>query len=456
MDRFAHMRTSSRRQFLVQSAQAIGATMGAGALLEACNTSSNPSSSNSSAKTTLTVMYSSGEFTPAYVTQFQKLHPDIKIKFVEYDATRLSAMLAAGQPPDFVRTSGAPVMPNLIARGIVADLTSYFDKSSVLKVDNLGQVNEVYRWDGKSQGQGPRYGMAKDWSQDAMMWYDKRVFDAAHVPYPSETKPLAYDELLDLGKRLTVRQNGKIKTYGLNAEWGFFTQGHLIQMVAQQGGSLYNSDLTKIDLTTPEARKAVTWYIDWAKARIGPSPLDPDAGWDGTLMPAKRLGISMFGYWFGGQVSADTQGLGDHVGFLPAPVMGPNRISACMSGTGAWIPQASKNKDAAWTLMEYFMAGQPAKDRATSGWGIPSLKSLVPDMPQTKPYQKLAYQAQQAEFSYLKILTFTPYISDDAFTTAFAKAMEPVMHGQRSLDDGIKAANDSINGLLQQGKQQVS
>ncbi len=447
----ASRKPMNRRRFLETLAVIAGTSSSAGAVLSACNTNSGVTGANN--KTTLTVMYNVNEFSQQYINEFQKKHPDIKIRFVNDDPTRLSAMLAAGQPPDFIRTQGAPVLPNLAARKLVADLTPYFSASSVLKTDNMLPVNDVYRWDGQSQGQGSRYGMAKDWSQDVMMWYNKKLFDQAGVPYPSETQPLTYDELLDLGKRLTIRKNGKIQVYGCDASWGFVPQGHIIQMIAQQGGSLFNTDYTKVDFTTPEARKAVKWYVDWAQAHVGVSPLDPDPS---SLFQANRLAITMYGYWYNGMIASDTQGLKDHVGFLPAPVMGPNRISSCMAGTGAWIPAVSKNKDAAWKLMEYFMTDTPSHDRAKSGWGIPSLKSLLPEMSRTIPYQKQAYQVQQAELPYLKVLKFSPYISDDAFTAAFDPVVESMMRNQLSFDSGIQKLNDTINQRLQQGKAQIS
>ncbi|HZR42258.1 MAG TPA: twin-arginine translocation signal domain-containing protein, partial [Ktedonobacteraceae bacterium] len=94
----------TRRRFLTRAALAAGTAAGAGAFLNACNTSSSPTSSSSSgSKTTLTVMYANNELTPAYITEFEKLNPDITIKFIESDATRLNAMLSAGTAPDFVR-----------------------------------------------------------------------------------------------------------------------------------------------------------------------------------------------------------------------------------------------------------------------------------------------------------------------------------------------------------------
>ncbi|MFF3332752.1 hypothetical protein ACFYWX_24860 [Streptomyces sp. NPDC002888] len=59
--------------------------------------------------------------------------------------------------------------------------------------------------------------MAKDYSQDSMFWYRTDLFDGAGIGHPSDTVPLSCDEWLDLGKRLTKRQLGKVTTYGLSA-----------------------------------------------------------------------------------------------------------------------------------------------------------------------------------------------------------------------------------------------
>ena len=365
-------------------------------------------------------------------------------------------MLAAGTPPDFVRVVGAPNMPNLMSRGIAADLTSYFDKSKVVNSSQLVATNNVYRWDGKSQGQGPRYGMIHDWSQDSMFWYNKKLFDRAGVAYPSATEPMNYDELLTIAKKLTVRQGGKIQIYGLDAEWGFVTQGQIMQMLAQEGKSLFNSDYTQADFTTPEARKILQWYVDWAQAHAGPSPLDPDpGGWSWPPFQANRLAMAMYGYWFGGVIDTDTQGLTDHVGFAPAPVWGSQRISCCRTATGAWIPQASKKKDAAFKLMEFFEGGPPAQTYTKQGHGIPALQSMISLLPQQFPYQQQSYQAVQNELKYLGELHFSPYISDDAMEAAIQKYIVPAMQGQVTVDRAAAQLTSAVNLLLQQGKAQV-
>jgi multiple sugar transport system substrate-binding protein len=448
---FSHS-SMSRRRFLTTSAATVGALAGAATMLDACDTSAS-STTNGTTKTTLSVMYNPGELTPAHITDFQKQNPDIKIKFITYDAVRLNAMFAAGTPPDFVRAAGVTDAPNLAARGLALKLDPYLAKSSVLKVDDFVAVNNAWRWDGK-QGQGPYFGITKDYSQDGMFWYNAKLFDQAKVPYPDKATPLTYDQLLDTALKLTVRKGSKILTYGLDAQWA--DPAHVIQMVLQQGGTVFNADFTQVDFTSAEAQKALQWYVNYARAHVGPSPLDPNPdGWDGPPFLAGRMAMAQYGFWFGGEISTATNDLPTHIGFAPAPVMGSQRVSDSFSAVGAWIPANAKNKDAAWRLMEYFMAGKPSHERAQSGWGLPSLRSLEAEIPKAKPYQSQALQTQQNEAQYLTTMQFSPYVQVTAMGTVLDKYLQQAAKGQITVDSASHQITDAINLLLQQGKQQI-
>ena len=124
----------SRRRFLASSALTVGSLASAGTLLDACNTITSSSSSAGTGKsvTTLTVMYASNEFTKDYIAEFEKLNPDLKINFIDFDQNRLDAMLAANTPPDFVRGGGVG-SANISARGLALNLDPYLAKSKVLK-----------------------------------------------------------------------------------------------------------------------------------------------------------------------------------------------------------------------------------------------------------------------------------------------------------------------------------
>lgn len=449
----------NRRRFLTNSALTIGTLAGASTLLGACNTSNTPSGntpSGSKSITTLTVMYASNEFTKAHIAEFEKLNPDIKIKFIENDDTRLNAMLASNSPPDFARGAGVG-SSNRNAKGLALALDPYLEKSSVLKKDDLLDINNNWRWDGKQVGQGPFYGISKDWSQDNTIWYNQAILDAAKISPISTTDPITYDQLFDIGKKLTLRNGGKTTTYGYGTQWAWGLATIVGSMIVQQNGQVYNSDSTQIDFTTPEAKKALEWFITYEQSDIGPSSLDPAPDkWDGPFFLNKRMAIMMSGYWFGGNIFTASDEIKNASKFAPAPTMGPKRFSPSVAGIGAWIPAKAKNPDAAWKLMEYFMTGTPAHERAKSGWGIPSLKSLLPEMPQELPYQKQAYTAMQNELQYVGILPDSPYGGLGSFSPIIEKYVEQAAKKQITLDVAAQQITDEANKLLTAGKKQLS
>ncbi|KAB2341602.1 ABC transporter substrate-binding protein [Actinomadura rudentiformis] len=439
----------SRRRLLTGAAAAAGSAA-AGSLLSGCNAGS----SGSGGSVTLTAMFSAEDLPKETIADFEAKNPGIKIRFLQHDPARLSAMLASGNPPD-ITIGGAVGSANTNARGLAMDLTPYLEKSQVLKKDDLHPVNDSFRWDGHRIGQGGYYGIVKDWSQDATLWYNTALFDQAKVPHLSDSQPMSYDELLAVAKRLTVKQGGSTKVFGLGVEWAWSLYAPMATMVLQQGAQLYSADLSEVDFTTTAARRAFSWYVDFAKAGVGPTSLNPlPDGSDMSTFSAKRMAITQDGYWFGGNFIKDSA-LNKDIRMAPAPLMGDRRISPCYSGQGAWIPAKTKHKNEAWKFMEYFIAGPPAQERAKSGWGLPSLKSLLPKLPQDLPYQKQAHKVAQSELQYLAPLPDSPYVTADAWNATLDKHLQRVIKNKQTVDAACAAVTDEINKLLKQGKERI-
>jgi multiple sugar transport system substrate-binding protein len=400
-------------------------------------------------------MYASNELTKAHIADFQSKNPDIKIQFLEDDPTRLTAMLASGNPPDFAR--GAAVgSANNNARGLATPLDPYLDKSTVLTKADLLSVNDSWRWDGHRIGAGPYHGIVKDWSQDATLWYNRALFEQAKVEPLSTTEPVSYDELFELAKRLTVRKGGKTTVYGLGIEWAWGLSGKLFSMILSQGGTVYNSDLSETDMTTAEAKRALQWLVDLAQSGVAPSSLSPlPDGADLSTFTAKRMAISQDGFWFGGNFIKAEADLQANIRMAPAPTMGEKRVSPCFAGQGAWIPAKAKNKDAAWKLMEYFMAGPPALERAKSGWGLPALKSLLPQLPQEQPYQKDAYATSQAELAHNVPAPDSPYVLPASWTDTLNTYVDQAARKKITVDVAAEKITTDLNKVLKQGKDRI-
>ncbi|MEV7737817.1 extracellular solute-binding protein [Streptomyces sp. NPDC088921] len=439
----------SRRRFLSLSAG--GAVAGAAAL-SGC--AMRVSSAVGGSGETVTVMAKADDISPELIKQAQK-DIGVKINTVLYSTSKLIAMMTNGNPPDLVRGVGAVDAPYYAARGVMEDLDPYFAKSTVLRPADLDPVNDLWRYDGRTQGKGPRYGMAKDFSQDSMFWYNTALFDQADVDYPPELDPVTYEEWLDKAKRLTRRKNGQTTVFGGSYN-GVLTPSLLASLTVSAGGNLFTDDYSRVDFTTPEARKALGWYIDYCRTKVGPSIIQPDPNtWDGPTFQANRLAMSNSGYWLGGLINADKK-LAPLSRLAPAPYFeGGRRISPCQAGTGFWIPSASHHKDAAWRVFEWFFGEAPAKARASGGWGIPTLKSLRPLMPAQENYQKRVLAVQEAELRHYSVIAFTPYATADSLLALFNQIAPAAMNGDISVDTLAGRLNSAMNDQLKRGKEQV-
>lgn len=439
----------SRRSFLLRGAGLAAAVAGGNALAGCASSATSGSGSGSGSDVTLTVM--SSEIKPEELEPFHAANPKIKITLVPADNTRLNAMLAAGNPPDVVRGLGALQTPYLAARKIAAKLDDYVAKSTLLPASDLDPVNDVWRFDGKKQGAGPRYGIAKDYSQDQMFWFNSKVFDDAKVALPSLTEPLSYEAWLDLGRRLTRKAGSQTDVFGLDpSPSNHFA--HLIGMTQAAGGRIFSEDLTKVDFSSPEARRVLQFYVDFVKADIGPSLVKPPpAGGSGPLYKANRLAMISAGYWYGGGLVSDP--VGETSRLAPAPQYGGVRVSPCYSATGYWIAEKSQHKDDAWRFLEWYLGGDPAKTRAGSGWGIPTRKSLRPSLPTAKPFQQEALKTQTAELSHFSTLTFSPYAKVDAIDAILTQQLPATINAGAAVGAIADTLNNQINELLKQGLQ---
>jgi multiple sugar transport system substrate-binding protein len=181
----------------------------------------------------------------------------------------------------------------------------------------------------------------------------------------------------------------------------------------------------------------------------------PPDGADLSLFLGKRMAITQDGYWYGGNFIKAPAKLQADIRMAPAPVMGDKRVSPCYVGMGAWIPAKAKNKDAAWKLMEYFMAGPPAEERAKSGWGMPSLKSLLTRLPQELPYQQEAYKTAQAELAFNAPMPDSPYITPGNWVTILNKHVDLAIRKKVTVDVAAQKITEDVNKLLKQGKDRI-
>jgi len=398
------------------------------------------------------VMHFRHEFTEDQMKAFMDEHPGITLEFVDgTDLTKFYAMYAAGSPPDLVRVQ-APSIPQFLARKLLYDLTPYFETSSVLKMDDLMPANDLYKAESPLKiGTGKIYGMVKDFSPDSTVYINKKIFEDAKIPALDDTKAMTMDEITQYAKTATKKEGDRILIFGYGYETGWvdrFWMNHL----AEKGLNLYSDGYDKIILAgNEETVKVVKWYYDMAKEKLTYSAINPSpAGWMGTDFTAGQLAMCQYGFWFSAMAEGDnTKGL---LAMMPAPTWAGQRRDGTITATGMIMTAATQVPDAAWLAFEYYNGGQPAIDRAKSGWGVPGLKSLLDLIPQQSEFQKQCNKVLRGELALnTPPLQFNPFLGETQVATAYAKFLEQSLKGQMTFEEMLTKIEEEVNAAIKDG-----
>lgn len=400
------------------------------------------------------------EFTPEMIAEFEKEHPNIKIETVPADYNKLMSMITAGNVPDIIRTDLSE-LPGYVNKGMALDLTDYFNSSAVLQPDDFLPIVNQYRFDpvkGK-QGEGELYGFPMDVSPDFTIFYNKKLFEAAGVPFPSSTEAMTWSELVELAKKLTVKSGDKVTQYGLTYYKGNIAanQDLLNLQLLQMGSSAYSSDFKSAEYTKPEVKKLLQFWADTTKSMIGPNPLHPATDWVGQLFVENKAAMMMIGYRGSGFLKANplTKDRLADFGVAPAPVADDGtRISPTAFGTGAMIYSQTKHPKEAWTVYEWFLGGKPEEEQVKAGLALPGTRKLMELLPKETDFDKMNVEFIQNELKYNNgTMPFNSYLTYQAVDSVFDKYFTPVYYNKDTVDGAAKKMTEELNVLIHEGIQ---
>jgi multiple sugar transport system substrate-binding protein len=212
------------------------------------------SSEVSKEKTKLTVWGGiPGENGPQQVAEnYMKLHPDIEVEYIRYvnDETgnvKLDTALLSGDQVDVFMSHGADRTSSRIVGGLAEALDGYVQASGIDPVKDFGEAYNTFN--------GKTYALAIT-KVDDFMWINKKMFDAAGIPVPTEW---TWDEYRAIAKKLT-KGEGEAKVYGsmLQIAWpDIWMKPAFIAL----GPKSYSSDMV-FNLTDPMFKHSLQLRYD--------------------------------------------------------------------------------------------------------------------------------------------------------------------------------------------------
>jgi multiple sugar transport system substrate-binding protein len=275
-----------------------------------------------------------------FAQDFEKLHPNITIKFENIPAgqftDKLTTEVAGGTAPDAVFMDSSAIS-DFASRGALLNLDPYIAQSKIVVADDyVGafKTSAIYN--------GSMYGLPFD-GETTGLFYRTDLFSAAGIDGP----PATWDELMADAQKLTVPAQ---KQYG----YAIFTQEaayYWYPFLWQAGGDLVASDGKTIAFDSTAGQQAADFYVQLSK--YAPPDYLASNSWDGRVAFANgQVAMYMAGSWFAGEMNSSFPKIDGKWASAPLPA-GPAGCATTIAGDSLAVMQQSQNPAAAWLWLEY-------------------------------------------------------------------------------------------------------
>jgi multiple sugar transport system substrate-binding protein len=372
------------------------------------------------------------------VDEFRKIHPNVEVRlerapFGEY-ITKILTQFSAGNAPD-VMAVNAEQMVTFASRNIFADLKPYADKDTSLKLfDFYPEAIEHYTVNGVLTA------LPRDIAPVAVIYYNKKKFDEAKLPYPQDS--WTEKEFLETAQKLSKKDaKGKITQFGYVEDWVTWDL-----WVYMHGGSWVDNVLkpTLCTLDSPEAISGVQFRADLIhKYHVMPSPANMTAmGGLGNSDLFMNGTAAMFfsGIW----KTPYFRQIKDFEWDVVEVPLGPNGKRAFpMSAAGYGILKSSKNPELAYELVKYLSGETGQKLMAATGLTQPALKTLAqsPVFLDGQPPKSKGFLVEAVKDGHFQ--PCDPNLNE--WKAMVDSAMDRVWNGDETAESALKKVTANIN-----------
>ncbi|MFE4711196.1 ABC transporter substrate-binding protein [Paenibacillus sp. NPDC056722] len=416
-------------------------------LLSACsagntNTGNNESSGNAGGKKVQLTFTTWGDVTSGSSEQqladeFNAAHPDIEVKFepVPGDgyATKLTTSLASGTAAD-VFLIGEGDFYSYVDKGVVEPLDDYIGKNSTFDLAMYQKdLIDMERINDKL------YYLPKDFNPLAL-WYNKRIFDEAGVPYPSDD--WTWDDMFATAKKLTKQENGKYTQFGFNAgTWEYPIYTYLWT----NGTDIANEEGTKAEgfMNSEKTVQAMEKYVALSKGdgRVSPTPQDTQTmGGDSSMFMTDKLAMMVTGRW----IKSDLDKSNVEYGSALIPKGADGERAGIIAAAGWAMNSKTKHKAEAFELMKWLSGTDAQKLRSKNGLVLPATVAELDQVKTTEEKDKPVIEMMNFARKPVTMRSANGPIFKEAFTQALEKILLGKLDVKSALDEAAKTADSKI------------
>ena len=286
----------------------------------------------------------------AALVDFEKMHPDIKVKITVFPyhlyRDKLLVAASAGRPPDICVVDHI-WNPEWAAARFVIPLDDYIAESRVKSEDYFPGAWDTVVWKGKT------WGIPFDVGVWWFTYYNRGMYRKAGLD--PDKPPIYWDELKQYAERLTqdTPGDGKIDQWGL-AIWGAKGEDTIAEVnpfIWSNGGRIVSKDFSTCLLGEKASVEAMKFFKSLEEVSP-PGAVTRNSEDAFKLFTGGKIGMHLYGEWGQDTVAARAPEMEWAMGPLPKPRGG--KSIGLFGGWNMVIYEKSKYKDAAWRFVEYW------------------------------------------------------------------------------------------------------
>lgn len=375
-------------------------------------------------------------------------HPNVRANYVAYggnyttdSVTKVQTLMAGGDAPDAVWIPPEYVA-SFASRGAIVPIDHYL-KNTKLDLNTIFPVHlDALRWKGKL------WGLPRD-GAPLSLFYNIPMFDAAHVPYPTEN--WTWDDYLSAGKELTHRDaNGRATQIGAD-------RGDWTSWVWQAGGDILSHDGKRCVLDSAAAVSAFKFMRDLVvKYKVAPTNEDvPGISYSSFLTSntySDEFVSNRIAMMVGNRgVLPNVCSAKFDFGVAPLP-KGKKHATLVPVGCNV-IWAGSKHKQDAVDFIAYQDTDEAQRLRLSNGFGFPCIKAAL-SQPWYSQYTCSTAKddsgdsafATELEKGWVRTYPTNPKYAQIA--TTIGNNLDALFLGQQSAEEVAKSMVQQVNGIL--------
>jgi multiple sugar transport system substrate-binding protein len=361
-------------------------------------------------------------------------------------AEKINTQLAANDLPDVVRSQGLLVQ-QWLRQGAFLDLTPLIAESKLDLTDFYAGPLAQFQWQEQTWG-------LPDTAAPDLLFYNKALFDAAGVAYPTDA--WTFEDMRQAAIQLTLDDQGrnaadpafeptKIVQWGWNGGLTFFWQRHLVR--GWGGDFCANADCTLMNFTAPATLEAVNWWVKLVTVDHA-TLYDPyggsQTGIPGDPFLAGKAAMGYNGFFAVGQLNSS--GAIDYD--IAQPLLGADgKRYTPLSTNGYMIAANSEHPQEAWALVQALVEPTFLADTwGKPGHAVPARRAVAAAVinPDQAPQNQAAIVAAMDYGEVFKPYTSSAFAAYGKTAELFTKANKGELPVAEAMQQIEAAANEAL------------